>query len=156
MSGYEVVRTIDVAADPVRVHALVDDFRAWTAWSPWEDLDPDLERTYSGPDAGVGAHYAWRGNRKAGAGSMEIAGSTKERIDITLVFQKPFAAVNPVAFTFTPTQVGDAPGTHVEWRMHGTPTGLWGVVSKLMPMDRLVGRDFDKGLARLKGVAEQP
>jgi len=156
MSDYEVVRTIDVAADPARVHALVDDLRAWTAWSPWEDLGPDLERTYSGPDAGVGAHYAWRGNRKAGAGSIEITGSTQERIDITLVVQKPFAAVNPVAFTFTPTQVGDAPGTHVEWRMHGTPTGLWGVVRKLMPMDKLVGKDFDKGLARLKGVAEQP
>ncbi|WP_041546678.1 MULTISPECIES: SRPBCC family protein [unclassified Nocardioides] len=156
MGGYDVVRTTDIAADPARVHALVDDFQEWTTWSPWEDLDPALERTYTGPDAGVGAHYAWRGNRKAGAGSMEITGSTPERIDIQLVFQKPFAAVNPVAFTFTPTQVGGAPGTHVEWRMRGEPKGLWGLVGRLLPMDKMVGKDFDKGLARLKGVAEQP
>lgn len=156
MSGYDVVRSIDIAADPARVHELVDDFHRWTAWSPWEDLDPDLQRTYSGPDSGVGAHYAWSGDRKAGAGSMEITGSTPERIDLTLVFQKPFAATNPVAFTFTPITVGGASGTHVEWRMHGEPTGLWGLVSKLMPMDRLVGKDFDKGLARLRVAAEQP
>ncbi|HYF72842.1 MAG TPA: SRPBCC family protein [Nocardioides sp.] len=154
MSGYDVVRSVDIAAEPARVHALLDDFRRWTEWSPWEDLDPDLQRTYSGPDSGVGAHYAWRGNRKAGAGSMEITGSTTERIDITLVFQRPFAATNPVAFTLSPTTVDGAPGTHVEWRMHGEPTGLWGVVSRLMPMDRLVGKDFDTGLARLKAVAE--
>ncbi len=155
MSGYVVVRALDIAAEPVRVHALVDDFRRWTAWSPWEDLDPDLQRTYSGPESGVGAHYAWRGNRKAGAGSMEITGSSPERIDIQLVFQKPFAAVNPVTFTFTPTTVRGAPGTRVEWRMRGEPSGLWGLVSRLMPMDRLVGRDFDKGLARLGAVAGQ-
>lgn len=154
MSGYDVIRTIDIAAEPARVHALVDDFHEWTAWSPWEDLDPDLQRTYSGPGSGVGAHYAWRGNRKAGAGSMEITGSTPGRIDIQLVFQKPFAAVNPVAFTFTPTRAGGTPGTHVEWRMHGEPSGVWGLVSKLMPMDKLVGKDFDKGLTRLKATAE--
>lgn len=155
MGGYDVARSIDIAVEPVRVHELVDDFRHWTAWSPWEDLDPDLQRTYSGPESGVGAHYAWRGNRKAGAGSMEITSSTPERIDIQLVFQRPFAAANPVAFAFTPTTVDGAPGTRVEWRMHGTPTGFWGLVSRLMPMDKLVGKDFDKGLARLKAVAER-
>ena len=96
---FEVTRTTSIAADPARVHALVDDFHEWIAWSPWEDLDPDLRRTYSGPDAGAGARYAWTGNRKAGEGSMEITGSTPERIDIELTFLKPFKATNHVDIT---------------------------------------------------------
>ena len=74
--SFEVTRSTSIAADPARVHALVNDFHEWQKWSPWEDVDPDLQRTYTGPDAGVGAHYAWSGNKKAGAGSMEITGST--------------------------------------------------------------------------------
>jgi hypothetical protein len=154
MSEYEVVRSTHVVADPARLHSLVDDFHQWTAWSPWEDLDPSLERTYSGPDSGVGAHYAWRGNRKAGAGSMEITGSTPETVDVRLVFQKPFAAVNDVRFTLTPAEVDGQAGTEVEWRMRGEQKGFWGVVGRFVPMDRMVGRDFELGLARLKAVAE--
>ena len=151
MSEYTVVRTTHVAADPATVHALVDDFHQWQAWSPWEDLDPDLRRTYSGPDRGVGAHYAWQGNRKAGQGSMEITGSTPERIDLHLVFLKPFAATNTVWFDLTPADGGTA----VEWGMRGEQKGLWGFVGRFLNMDKLVGKDFEKGLARLKVAAER-
>jgi hypothetical protein len=154
MSDFEIVRSTTVAAEPGRVHALVDDFHEWRAWSPWEGLDPDLRRTYSGPDSGVGAHYAWEGNRKAGAGSMEITGSTPGTIDIRLAFLKPFRNTNQVTFTLTPTQAAGSPGTTVEWRMRGERTGFWGVVGRLMPMDRLIGKDFEKGLAQLKATAE--
>ena len=154
MSEFEIVRSASIAADPARVHALVNDFRGWAAWSPWEDLDPDLQRTYTGPETGVGAHYAWQGNRRAGAGSMEITGSAPETVDIRLVFLKPFAASNQVRFTFRPTLVDGKPGTDVEWRMRGEQKGIWGVIGKVFPMDRLVGKDFEKGLTRLKGVAE--
>lgn len=150
MAEFTVVRTTHVAADPATVHALLDDFHAWRAWSPWEDLDPDLERTYTGPDRGVGARYAWSGNRKAGRGSMEITGSAPERVDVQLVFEKPFAATNAVAFTLTP----DAGGTAVEWSMRGEQKGVWGFVGRFMNMDKLVGKDFEKGLARLKEIAE--
>jgi hypothetical protein len=136
------------------VHALVDDFHQWTAWSPWEGLDPELRRTYSGPVSGVGARYAWQGNRKAGSGSMEITGSTPGAVDIQLVFRKPFAAANHVWFTLTPTEVSGAPGTAVEWRMRGQQKGIWGLAGRLFPMDRLIGKDFEKGLTRLKAVAE--
>ncbi len=152
MSAYEVVRSTTVEADPTRIHALVNDFHEWTAWSPWEDIDPNLQRTYSGPSSGVGARYAWKGNRKAGEGSMEIAGSTARRVDIDLAFVKPFASTSKVSFELRPT----GPATEVTWRMTGETTGLWRVVSKVFPMDRLVGKDFEKGLARLKGVAEKP
>ncbi|MDF1605187.1 SRPBCC family protein [Nocardioides sp. YIM 152315] len=151
MGSYEVVRTTTVAAEPARVHALIDDFHAWREWSPWEDADPDLARTYSGPDKGVGAHYAWSGNRKAGQGSMEITGSTPERVDVELIFMKPFSATNAVTFELTPDGSG---GTAVEWRMRGEQKGFWGFVGRFMNMDKLVGGDFEKGLARLKVAAE--
>ena len=151
MSEFEVARSTTIAADPARVHSLINDFHAWTQWSPWEELDPELSRDYSGPDTGVGARYAWQGNRKAGQGSMEITRSTPERIDLRLIFVKPWKADNQVDFTLTP--VGDA-GTQVTWRMTGEHKGLGILLGKLFSMDRLVGKDFDKGLARLKAVAE--
>ena len=76
MSAFGIARSATIRADPARVHALVDDFHRWTSWSPWEELDPALRRTYSGPDSGVGAHYAWAGNRRAGRGSMVITSSS--------------------------------------------------------------------------------
>lgn len=152
MAGYEVVRTTTIEADPARVHDLLDDFHAWVAWSPWEDLDPDLQRTYTGPDRGVGAHYAWQGNRKAGQGSMEITGSTPDQIDIDLRFLKPFDSASKV--TFDLVLAGEC-RTEVTWRMRGEQKGLWGLVGRVFSMDRLIGKDLEKGLARLKAVAEQ-
>ena len=150
-SDFEVTRTTTIAADPARVHALVNDFHRWGEWSPWEGLDPDLARTYSGPASGVGSHYAWKGNRKAGEGSMEITRSTPERIDIDLDFLKPFAAQNKVDITLTPSGAG----TEVVYRMTGRHTGIFRLVSKFVSMDRLVGKDFEKGLAQLKAAAER-
>lgn len=150
MSHFEISRSATVAAEPGRVHGLVNDFHEWTAWSPWEDLDPNLQRTYTGPDAGVGAHYAWSGNRRAGRGSMEITSSTPERIGIQLAFLKPWKATNDVAFDLVPT----AAGTEVTWRMAGENTGMAALFSRVFSMDKLVGRDFEKGLARLKTTAE--
>ena len=151
-SSFEVTRSTTIQADPARVHGLVNDFHEWTAWSPWEDVDPDLQRTYSGPSSGVGAHYAWKGNRKAGEGSMEITGSTADRIDIELAFVKPFRNTHQVEIALTPT----GSGTDVTWRMTGKNKGLMGLFTKVMSMDKLVGKDFEKGLTRLKAVAEAP
>ena len=150
MSTFEVVRAATINAEPAAVHALIIDFHAWTAWSPWEGLDPELQRTYTGPEAGVGAHYAWSGNRKAGQGSMEIVSSSPTAIGIDLAFVKPFKATNHVEFLMTPAGAG----TEVAWRMTGEQQGLAALFGKLVPMDRLVGKDFEKGLARLKAVAE--
>ena len=152
MGDFAVSRRTTVIADPARVHGLVNDLHAWTAWSPWEDLDPDLVREYAGPAAGVGARYAWSGNRKAGQGSMEITSSTPDAIGIRLQFLKPFRSTNEVTFTLTPA----VDGTEVVWLMSGRRTGLWGLLGRLFPMDRLFGKDFEKGLARLKAVAETP
>ena len=152
MSAYEVVRSSRIEADAARIHPLINDFHEWPAWSPWEDVDPSMQRTYTGPESGVGAHYAWKGNRKAGEGSMEITGSSPERIDVDLAFMKPFENKNKVSFELRPTGTG----TEVTWRMNGETRGLWAIASKVFPMDRMVGKDFEKGLTRLKAVVERP
>lgn len=151
MADFEVTRSTTIAAPRERVHALIDDFREWRRWSPWEDVDPELRRDYSGADSGAGARYAWEGNRKAGKGNMEIVSSTAERVDVRLVFEKPWKATNQVAFDLQPVA---EEATEVTWRMTGTNRGFAAIFSKVVPMDRLVGKDFEKGLARLKATAE--
>ncbi|MFC6013693.1 SRPBCC family protein [Nocardia lasii] len=150
MGNFAVSRRTLIAAEPTRIHALIDNFRQWRLWSPWEDADPQLARTYTGPESGVGARYAWRGNRKAGAGVMEIKADADREIGVELTFEKPFKATNFVTFTLADA----AGGTEVSWQMTGTRTGLMGVLGSVFPIDNLIGKDFDKGLARLKTIAE--
>jgi uncharacterized protein YndB with AHSA1/START domain len=153
MGDFEVTRSTTIAAPRERVHDLLDDFHQWRDWSPWEELDPNLQREYSGAESGVGARYAWEGNRKAGKGNMEIVDSTPERVGLQLTFEKPWRATNQVAFELTPAN-GD--GTAVTWRMNGTNKGMAALFAKVFSMDRLVGKDFEKGLAQLKAKAESP
>jgi Polyketide cyclase / dehydrase and lipid transport len=151
MGEFEVARSTRIAAPAQRVHGLIDDFHQWRSWSPWEDVDPDLRREYSGPESGVGARYAWEGNRKAGKGNMEIVDSTPERIELRLTFEKPWKATNAVVFTLAPA--GDG-ATDVTWRMTGTQRGVAALFGKFVSMDRLIGKDFEKGLARMRSTAE--
>lgn len=150
MPSFSLSRSIDVNAPTDAVHALVDDFRAWPRWSPWEGLDPDLQRTYAGPETGVGSTYAWSGNKKAGEGRMEIIESTPHRIVTDLVFVKPFKATNVSAFDFL--QVGGG-HTRVTWTMAGSRNPLMTVLGKLF-FDKAIAKDFDRGLAALKAAAE--
>lgn len=150
MTSYAVVRSTTIAAPRDRVHALIDDFREWVKWSPWEQLDPDLERTYEGARSGAGAYYAWSGNKKAGTGTMVITSSTPERIEIDLTFLKPFKSSSTVVFDLA--QV--ASGTEVSWTTAGEQGGLWGLMLKVVPMERLLGKDMEKGLAQLRVVSE--
>ena len=150
--NYTVERERTIAAPADAVRAQITDFHRWRAWSPWEDLDPQLHRAYSGPDAGEGARYAWNGNRKAGAGSMEITDATApSKVSLKLDFTRPFEAHNTVDFTMTP----EAGGTRVTWDMRG-PTPLLGkVIHVFLDMDKMVGGDFEAGLAKLKAAAEK-
>lgn len=147
-----VERSAVVRADAATVHALIDDFHQWVKWSPYEGVDPDLKRTYTGPDAGVGASYSWSGNRKAGAGTMTITESIpEERIVLDLEFTKPFKNRNVTAFLLEPV----ADGTRVTWRMSGKQNKLFALIGKVFSMDKLVGPDFEKGLRQLAAVAEK-
>ena len=151
MADFTMSRSIHVQAAPPRIHALLDDFHQWQRWSPWEGLDPDLHREYSGPAAGVGSTYHWSGNKKAGEGEMRMTQSDTSRVAVDLDFLKPFKASNVTTFDLVPS--GD--GTDVSWTMTGTRSAVMGVMGKLF-FDKVIARDFDKGLASLKREAEQP
>ncbi|MCA9774978.1 MAG: SRPBCC family protein, partial [Myxococcales bacterium] len=113
---FRIERAATIAAPPEAVFPLVNDFHEWRAWSPWEERDPDMQRTYEGPPAGVGAIYAWSGNKDVGAGRNTITESRpNDRIGMKLEFMEPFEATNAVEFTFRPE--GD--GTRVTWAMSG-------------------------------------
>lgn len=147
---YRVERsaTIDVPAETV--FGLVNDFRRWPEWSPWEDLDPEMSRDFSGPDQGTGAIYAWDGNSDAGAGHMEILESRPPtRVRIELVFERPMSSRNITTFDFQPRD-GQ---TLVNWTMEGANPFPFKVMQVFMDMDTLVGRDFERGLAQLEAAA---
>lgn len=150
MAEFTLSRRTRVHADPARVHALVDDFREWQKWSPWEGLDPDLTRSYSGPERGIGSTYRWSGNRKAGEGEMRITQSTPTVVVVDLTFLKPFKASNVT--TFDIARVDGA--TDVTWTMTGSRSAVMGVMGKLF-FDKAIGGDFDRGLAALKREAER-
>jgi len=151
MADYEVTRSETIAAPPALVHGFIDDFHRWPTWSPWEEIDPSMKREYSGPQAGVGARYAWEGNRKAGKGNMEIVDSQPERVEVRLIFEKPFKGDNQVVFDLKPQDGG---ATDLTWTMHGSNKGMASLFTRVFGMDRMVGKDFEKGLARLKNAAE--
>ena len=149
---FRVERSATINAAPEAIFPIVNDFHRWIDWSPWEKLDPNLQRTHGGAEQGVGATYAWEGNKKAGKGQMEITESLPaSKIAIKLDFEKPFEAHNNVDFTFT--LQGNA--THVNWAMHGRQPFMLKVMSVFVSMDKLVGKDFEKGLVGLKSLAEE-
>lgn len=149
---FTVQRSLNIKAPPDRIFALINDFRGWTAWSPYEKRDPDLKRTYSGAQSGKGAAYAWEGNKNIGAGRMEITDTAPaSKIVIALDFLWPFKAQNTAEFTLAPQ--GDT--TNVTWAMHGPNLYIGKVMSTFMSMDKMVGKDFEDGLVNLKAVAEK-
>lgn len=147
-----VERSALIEAPPSRIFGLLSDFHNWMSWSPWEGMDPDQRRTYSGSDSGVGAVYEWSGNRKVGQGRMEITDvADPTTVRIKLNFIKPFKAQNMATFTLTP----EGESTHVIWAMTGPMTLLTKVMGIFTSMDKMIGPDFEKGLAQLKAHAEQ-
>jgi uncharacterized protein YndB with AHSA1/START domain len=151
---YTVERSATIAAEPQRIYDQIVDFRKWMAWSPWEDLDPNQQRTFSGAESGPGAKYAWSGNRKAGRGRMEITKAQQpDEVQIALDFEKPFKSSNTIQFRLTP----EAPGqTRVRWTMTGPKTLGTKIMGLFSSMDKMIGPDFEKGLARLKDAVEAP
>lgn len=149
MASFTITRSIMIAADPATIRPHLVDFRAWQAWSPWEGMDSDLSRTYSGPESGPGTEYAWDG-KKSGAGSMRISDATDDTVDIDLRFTRPWKATNQVTLGLVP----NADGTEVSWTMRGENRGISALFAKVVSMDKMLGKDFEKGLSQLKKVVE--
>jgi Polyketide cyclase / dehydrase and lipid transport len=147
---FHVERSITMAASPEAAFAQVNDFHAWSAWSPWEKLDPTMKRSYDGAPAGVGAKYAWVGNKEVGEGRMTIEQSEPGKIAIKLEFLKPFAATNSATFTFAKTPEGNK----TTWAMDGNNNFISKAFHLVMDMDKMIGPDFERGLAGIKTAAE--
>ena len=151
--AFRIQRAATIQAPPEKIYPHINDFHRWTAWSPWEKLDPDLKRTHSGAPSGKGTVYEWDGNKKVGKGRMEITDeSPPSRIIIKLDFFRPFEAHNTAEFTLAAS--GGA--TTVTWAMLGTMPYMMKVMSVFMNMDRMIGENFETGLANLKAIAERP
>jgi carbon monoxide dehydrogenase subunit G len=152
-SSFRVERSITIAAPPEKIAALINDFHQWNAWSPWAQLDTSMKTTYSGPPSGVGSVYEWEGNSKVGKGRMEILAVEPTKTTIKLDFLKPFEGRNTTDFVLEPQ--GSA--TRVNWIMNGPIRFFPGkVMSVFTTMDKVIGPDFDKGLANMKAAAEHP
>jgi hypothetical protein len=149
---FEVARSTTVQASPEKIFPYLEDFHLWSAWSPWEKLDPGLKRSFSGAASGAGAAYAWEGDRSVGSGRMQVtAARPSSSIDIQIDFIAPFEAHNTAAFTLAPQ--GDA--TAVTWTMQGPMPFMSKVMGVFFSMDRMIGKDFEAGLANLKAAAEK-
>ncbi|MFC0135334.1 polyketide cyclase [Massilia eurypsychrophila] len=150
--SFEVRRSIAVKAPPEKIAPLLTDFRQWASWSPWEKLDPNMKRTFTGAPSGKGAVYEWEGNSDVGKGRMEIIdASTPAKTVVKLAFLEPVESHSTTEFTLTPQ--GDT--TTVTWNMHGPMPFLSKLMTVFMNMDDMIGKDFDKGLAQLKTAAEK-
>ena len=150
-STFRVERTTRIDAPPDVVFALVNDFHAWDRWSPWAHLDPSMKVTYGGPPSGTGATYAWTGNDKVGEGNLRIVESKPaQAVVLRLEFIKPMASTNRTEFTFKP----DGTGTKVDWVMTGPLDFMGKGMDLFVGMDRMIGPDFEKGLAAMRREAE--
>jgi uncharacterized protein YndB with AHSA1/START domain len=153
---FHVQRSASIKVSPEKVFAFINDFQLWSSWSPYEGRDPEMKRTFSGAPSGKGAVYAWDGDKNVGKGRITITDvSPPSRVTIALDMFKPFEAHNVVNFTLAPKGGTTDVTTEVTWAMEGRAPFFAKVVHVFMDMDKMVGGDFETGLAKLKTVAEK-
>ena len=149
---FAVQRLISIKAPPEKIFPLINDFKRWDAWSPWEKKDPAMKRTYGAVTSGKGAHYGWEGNGDVGQGSMDIVESVpSSKVALKLDFVKPFEGHNTVDFTLVPQR----DTTQVTWAMKGPAPFITKVMQVFCDMDTMIGKDFEAGLASMKAAAEK-
>ena len=151
-NNFEVSSSVTIEATSDKISPYIEDYRKWELWSPFEKLDPQIKRIYSGSESGVGAKYRWEGNNKAGVGEMQIIESTPgAKVIMKLDFMKPFAAHNIGEFTMQP----DGQGTKVTWLMKGPRPFIGKVMNTIMNIDKMIGSQFEEGLRSLKAKVEE-
>jgi uncharacterized protein YndB with AHSA1/START domain len=149
---FSVQRAIAIKVPPEKIFPLINDFHQWASWSPYENKDPAMKRSFSGAASGKGAVYGWEGNNNVGSGRMEILDSaTPSKIVIKLDFFKPFEGHNTAEFTMLPQ--GNA--TSVTWLMHGPAKFIHRLMQVFMNLDTMIGKDFEVGLVNLKNLTEK-
>ncbi len=149
---FRLQRSTTINAPPDRVFPLINDLHAWASWSPWEKKDLAMKKTHSGAPQGKGAVLEWDGNKDVGTGRMEVLDSTPaSKVLIQLDFYKPFEAHNTAEFTLTPRGAT----TQVTWAMYGPQPYMMKIMGMFCDPDKMVGKDFEDGLASLKALAEK-
>jgi hypothetical protein len=147
----KVIRFAKISASPEKIFPHVNDLHKWEAWSPWAKMDPACKNTYEGAAAGTGAILAWAGNKKVGEGRMTILETRPDEfIRIKLEFFKPFKATNTAEFSFKL----EGSQTDVTWSMSGKNNFMGKAFGLIMNCDKMIGGDFEKGLAAMKSIAE--
>lgn len=149
-STFVIQRTTSIKAPAATIYPLINDFHQWKQWSPYETKDPAMTRTFSGAASGKGSVYAWQGDKNVGTGRMEITDTSMSKVTVDLQFITPFKAHNTAEFSLVPN--GDA--TRVTWAMHGPLPYVGKIMHLFINMDRMVGNDFEAGLANLKTASE--
>jgi uncharacterized protein YndB with AHSA1/START domain len=150
-AAFRVERSVIINAPPEKIFPLINDFREWEPWSPWEKVDPAVKRSYSGAASGEGAIYEWSGNKNIGQGRMEIVESSPaSKIKLKIDFIKPFEAHNTIEFTLVP----QGNSTRVTQAMYGPSPFISRLMGIFCSMDKMVGRKYEEGLANLKALSE--
>jgi hypothetical protein len=149
---FRIERSATIDTTPTKLFAFINELSRWQEWSPWEKLDPNVKRSPSGPLKGLGAIYAWEGNNKVGSGRMEIIESkSPSKVVMKLDFFKPFEAHNTAEFTL----LKKGTVTEITWAMYGPQPYKNKVVGMLIDTERMVGKQFEEGLANLKNIVEK-
>lgn len=150
--SFQVQRSLRINASPDKIFPLINNMRNMNSWNPFAEADPNIKITYTGPDSGKGARYEWTGDSKVGEGNIEITdASSPSKVTLRLNMLKPLEAHNTVVFTLVP----NGNGTDVTWAMSGERPFIGKVMDAVFNMDRMVGGQFEKGLAKLKAIAEK-
>ena len=149
---FEVQRSARINASPEKIFPLINNMHSMNTWNPFAEADPNIKINYTGPDSGKGARYQWTGDSKVGEGSIEVTDvSEPSRVALKLDMLKPLEGHNTVVFTLAP----NGNGTDVTWAMSGERPFIGKVMDAVFNMDRMVGGQFEKGLAKLKAIAEK-
>ena len=148
---FTVHRSRQIQAPPEQLRALINDLRAFNRWNPYDKKDPAMQSSYSGPAAGPGARYAFKGNSEVGEGSLTITASTPQQVGMRLDMSAPMEAHNDITFTLVPK----AGGTEVTWAMRGNCPYIAKLMGLIFDMDAMIGKDFEAGLAALQQLAER-
>ena len=150
--NFQIRRSASIKAAPEQIFPLINDLHRFNTWNPFEKKDPNVKRSYSGPESGKGAAYAFDGNKDVGKGTLEILDSAPgSKVTMSLHMVEPFEVRNTVDFTLE--RQGDA--TNVTWTMQGAVPYFAKIIHLFVNMDRMVGTQFEAGLASLKTIAEK-
>jgi len=146
-----ISREIVIQAPPESLFPMINHSKKMNDWMPWLESDPGVKMVFSGPDEGVGSKSEWDSPGKMGTGSAVVMESNlNQSVKTQLTYTKPIAMSQVAEVTLTPTQGG----TKVTWSVECHNSFFFRLMGVLLNVDKMVGGEFEKGLNKLKLIAE--